>query len=313
MSRSDVDVNPVTFSRLISHGLDVGGLNPASKLQADVSFAQSIAFYLRYFALHLLYLWIYIYDNLAYHYHRLKIRIMMISYHHNRTPQLIRNDVVGLAKIPNHVATLLNLKDPSVEGGGIDGLLEDCGEIAAWCVGCGIRQFTVYEKTGALKDLPSADVYRAISRKLETYFGTTSCPKFALITPHKAFVFADGKQATSPVPIDEYQLVINLLSIEDGRETIVDLTKTLANLAVKHKLSPKEITTEVINSEMESLVTREPDILIIFGPRIDLQGFPPWQIRFSEIFYQPDNDEVTYPVFLKGLERYAACQINVGK
>ena len=29
----------------------------------------------------------------------------------------------------------------------------------------------------------------------------------------------------------------------------------------------------------------EPDLLILFAPRVDLQGFPPWQIRLTEILY----------------------------
>jgi undecaprenyl pyrophosphate synthase len=29
----------------------------------------------------------------------------------------------------------------------------------------------------------------------------------------------------------------------------------------------------------------EPDLLILFSPRVDLQGFPPWQIRLTEILY----------------------------
>ena len=33
----------------------------------------------------------------------------------------------------------------------------------------------------------------------------------------------------------------------------------------------------------------EPDLLILFSPRVDLQGFPPWQIRVTEILYSPPN------------------------
>jgi len=36
----------------------------------------------------------------------------------------------------------------------------------------------------------------------------------------------------------------------------------------------------------EMLMT-EPDLLILFSPRVDFQGFPPWQIRLTEILYLP--------------------------
>ena len=30
--------------------------------------------------------------------------------------------------------------------------------------------------------------------------------------------------------------------------------------------------------------TGEPDLLIVFGPYVNLDGYPPWQIRLTEIF-----------------------------
>lgn len=30
-------------------------------------------------------------------------------------------------------------------------------------------------------------------------------------------------------------------------------------------------------------IVSEPDLVIIFGPKLDLDGFPPWHVRLSEI------------------------------
>jgi dehydrodolichyl diphosphate syntase complex subunit NUS1 len=65
--------------------------------------------------------------------------------------------------------------------------------------------------------------------------------------------------------------------------------------------------------EMRSLVSEEPDLLVLFTPHVQLQGFPPWQIRLTEIYHYPMNDEVSYVVFYKALESFANCKINVGR
>ena len=81
---------------------------------------------------------------------------------------------------------------------------------------------------------------------------------------------------------------------------MVDLTRTLAEMAQGGKISPKDISQELIDAEI-SETTRasffdkvhgegfgassgEPDLLIIFGSTTNLDGYPPWQVRLTEIF-----------------------------
>jgi len=93
--------------------------------------------------------------------------------------------------------------------------------------------------------------------------------------------------AGSPRP----HLSILLLSAADGRRTLVDLTKTLAEMSQKHKLAPEDVSSELIDAELSESVMEEPDLLILFGEEITLQGYPPWQIRLSEILYVDDSQK----------------------
>lgn len=269
-----------------------------------------LAFYVLHSTLQVFYLFISAIHMVISMFRHLKLRILMMFYHHNRTPQLIRSDVSQLAKIPGHVAAILNLREHE-EGGGIDGVLDEAGELAAWSTGAGIKTLTLYERTGVLKYLPRDKVYNAIASKLDAYFGNNDRPRFSIRVPRTGGTYVNGV-ANGPGSSDG-ELTINLLSEEDGRETIVELTRTLADLAVHKKIRPEDVTVEVIDEEMKDLVTGEPDLLVLFTPVIDLQGFPPWQIRLTEIFHQPDNREVSYTVFLKALQRYSTCKINVGR
>jgi dehydrodolichyl diphosphate syntase complex subunit NUS1 len=68
----------------------------------------------------------------------------------------------------------------------------------------------------------------------------------------------------------------------------------------------------------------EPDLLILFSPRVDLQGFPPWQLRLTEILYflqqriinlshLPYNKTFNYSVFLRGLQMYDRAEMRLGR
>ena len=104
-----------------------------------------------------------------------------------------------------------------------------------------------------------------------------------------------------------------LLSSEDGRTTLVDLTKTLAEMSQRKKLSPSDITQDLVDAEITESVMGEPDLLILFGPTVQLQGYPPWQIRLSEIYHVQDNNGVGYQVFLRALHNYAKAQMKFGR
>lgn len=274
------------------------------------AFLKQFNFYILYGTLQMFYLLLSIYLTGMAYYHQLKMRFLMVFYHHNRTPQLIRNDVTSLSKIPGHVAIVINyMEQDEIEGGGVDGLLDQVGEVTAWCIGSGIKTLTVYERTGVLKSLDQQKVYNSLSRKLESYYGIRDRPQFNINIPHNSTSYANGSLKKG----DKLDININLISEEDGRATIVDLSRTLAELACSHKISSKDLSIDIIDGEMNSLVIGEPDLLLLFTPGVDIQGFPPWQIRLSEIFHQPDNCEVSYGVFVKALKSYSNCKINVGR
>lgn len=104
-----------------------------------------------------------------------------------------------------------------------------------------------------------------------------------------------------------------LLSEEDGRDSLVDLTKTLADMAQRSKISASDISIDLIDAELTESIMTDPDLLILFGPHVELSGYPPWQIRLTEIFHVPDNHSVGYQVFLWGLQNFAKAEMRVGR
>ncbi|KAJ5549713.1 hypothetical protein N7535_002350 [Penicillium sp. DV-2018c] len=261
-------------------------------------------------------------------YHAVVDRIFAIVYHHHRTPELIRKDVRGLKRLPEHLSTILTLRK---EDDALATLMDEVAELAAWTSCAGIPQLSIYEKTGTLKSCIPA-LHQIITTKLASYYGTPSQqPNLRLFAPHHPIFHAEN--AFRP---DNPTLTILLLSSTDGRETMVDLTKTLAEMSQNGKLSPDDITPELVDAEIteitsqplaldssskELVIKPEPDLLLVFGPFLKLDGYPPWQIRLTEMYctgrrnhgLTGDGEAVEYQGYMRGLWHFAGAQMRFGR
>ena len=84
-------------------------------------------------------------------------------------------------------------------------------------------------------------------------------------------------------------------------------------MSQRNKLSPDDVSINLIDAEIEDSGMGEPELLIIFGPNVELQGYPPWQVRLTEIFHVQDNVGVGYQIFLRALHSYAKTQMRFGR
>lgn len=287
-------------------------------LRSNVTKEDSLRAKLHFFFFHVILLVVYsiysVFRSAQYFNNKIRIKFLNLAYNPSKTPEIIRDDVNKLSKVPKRVGAIVNLKSEQEEGGGYYGLLNDTAELTTWTLAAGIPYLSIYEINGALKSNVE-DLRIAIYNKLTDYFGPNSVPKFIIKVPHLNLTYyglnndADEKYKNSTEPSIE----ISLLSYEDGKPTIVELTKTMAELAKKKEISLKDVTIDLIDNELTELIGVEPDLILLFTPTLDLQGYPPWHIRLSELYWEPDNEDVSYAIFLRGLQKYSTCKINVGK
>ncbi|KAL4943950.1 hypothetical protein BDV06DRAFT_122731 [Aspergillus oleicola] len=270
-------------------------------------------------------------------YHAVVDRILAIIYYHHRTPELIRKDVKGLDRLPEHLSVILSLRK---EDDALPVLMDEVAELVSWSASAGIPVLSIYEKTGALKSCIPI-VHQVITNKLSSYFGPSHQPTLQLFAPHHpVYTTRQGGNAA------QTSLVVLLLSATDGQETFVDLTKTLAEMSQNGKLTPEDITTELVDAEISTITTQpsqevalapalgydeslhaqvpvkpEPDLLLVFGPSLKLSGYPPWHIRLTEMYCTGASsggvagysDVVEYQGFLRGLWHYAGAQMRFGR
>ena len=227
-----------------------------------------------------------IYLRSRYLYHIVIDRIYALMYYPHRTPEYIRRDVRALPNLPRHISVILNLydRDRFDTGSSLETLVNDVCEICAWTASAGIPVLTIYERTGILKEYLQ-DIHRAITQTLGSYYGQHP-PTVSLRAPHLQSI--SPPRSPNPLAADSSttappRLEVTLISQDDGRATLVDLTKTFAEMAQNSKIGPEHVTGELIDQELSDLTMKEPDLLILFGSCVRLQGYPPWQLRLTEI------------------------------
>lgn len=283
------------------------------------SITSLIMYYINHLILLNLFFTITIYKNLLFIYRKIYLKFLTLTYYPNKSPQVIRDDVNQLTKIPKSVACILDLKDDDDENGGKDGLYNQVSELSAWSVSAGISKLVVYEYTGSINQSSDSliDLSKIITRNLISYFGSEAIPTFSLKVPHKNLIlYSDESVSLSSTEAPRETVVdleIDLLSRVDGKPTIVELTKTMSELAVNKELAVNDITIDLIDEELVELVGPEPDLLISFAPSLNLEDYPPWHIRLTEIYWEPENKDVSYAVFIRALKQFAQCKVNAGK
>jgi dehydrodolichyl diphosphate syntase complex subunit NUS1 len=286
-----------------------------------------------------------VYIRLRQVYHATFDRALAIRHHHHRTPEYIQRDVKNLERIPEHLSVILKFK--SEEDGGLEALMEEVADLSAWSACAGIAVLSVYEKSGILKTY-MASLRELVDQKLAAYFGADAAPSLRVFAPNHSSrspspqIPAQQRTANGASPLANHRqpFQLLLLSATDGRDTLVDLTKTLVEMSQVRKVRPQDITSNLINAEINATMdivdwrrdgtrtspkeidTGEPDLVIVFGPYVKLDGYPPWQIRLSEIFCVGDSGgdvsgsasaRVEYQAFLRGLWKYAGAQMRFGR
>ncbi|KAF2634659.1 Undecaprenyl diphosphate synthase [Massarina eburnea CBS 473.64] len=212
-------------------------------------------------------------------------KIRGVMRHHHHTPEWIMSDVKNLEQLPNHVSVVLDYNENDEDQGtaGLEGLLNDVCEIAAWTASAGIPMLSVYERTGILKNYQS-ETGNAIKTTLGSYFGPCRRPTVSVKAPHMdAYTPPSTPSSEPPESTSRSHLSILLLSEHDGRSTFVDLTRTLTGMVQRSEVRVDQINTKLINVELHDNVSPDPDLLILFSPTVVLKGYPPWQLRLTEI------------------------------
>lgn len=148
--------------------------------------------------------------------------------------------------------------------------LESIARLLCWCKQLDISHITLYDDLGRLKDM-----HKWLIKYIELRMRAFGCDK----------------------PIDRIE-GLNIISRSDGRQKFAEDMRELVE-----KLKPDEINIDTVDKCVGW--PSDPELLISFGYPLCLHGFPPWQLRLTEILSIPTHRYLPQKVFLDCLSRYS--------
>jgi len=69
----------------------------------------------------------------------------------------------------------------------------------------------------------------------------------------------------------------------------------------------------LVDSRLSGNLVPDPDLLLLFDSATILNGYPPWQIRLTQIFRFSTLSEFHYSEFLESLAGFSKCEHRFGK
>ncbi|CAG8603621.1 13231_t:CDS:2 [Cetraspora pellucida] len=175
----------------------------------------------------------------------------------------------NLDKVPNHLAVLFwgEIKEKR---------LKEAAQLCCWAWCSGIKVLSIYDVKDDLKNN---------AQLLQSYIDTFSRHFFI----HEKFIpiirvtalgvstkYSNNESSNLP------DLQVNLISYADGRTRIVEVAKNMAEDVMQGKMKSNELDAEELDRRLIPQFS-EPQLLILFSPKIELEGFPPWHIHLTEI------------------------------
>ena len=205
----------------------------------------------------------------------------------NNDFQAVQEDSTKLSKTPNHIAFALLESSISIK---------DVAYLILWSIACGAKGISLYDIKGYLKyhqeELEKQVMHLVKHLKYEPCYINWN----GIVTNSK----------------DDF--TICLFSKEDGQEDIVQAARKLARHVANGNLKVDDVNESVIEANLGSANKGlpDPEVLLRFGLAHSNQGYPPWQIRLSEIHDIDSHHGVTYLDFLNILSKYSRCEKRFG-
>ncbi|CAG8458845.1 9951_t:CDS:2, partial [Ambispora gerdemannii] len=213
------------------------------------------------------------------------------------TPGKVREDVKQLEKVPKHLAVLYWRKyeageerqEKTVEKTKTSNSemiigFNEISQLCCWALCTGIRVLSLYEAKDNLKS--NADLLQShIEIATRQFFANDKIIPTTRVSALGGGDFLSAQSIKNTEGDDGFvpDLQVNLVSREDGRGHIVKVTKSLVYDTLKGKTKSDKIDIEEVDRRLNVPQFPEPQLLITFAPEIDLDGFPPWHIRLTEI------------------------------
>lgn len=211
-------------------------------------------------------------------------------------PRTVQSDARSLKKLPIHIGLVILENEISYS---------DIANTLLWSAAMGVPFISIYDTDGIVKRNKST-LYDTVlhNQKLNT---DSECSK-------KELEIHSGLKQQISNSIHSTHIDIYLLSLEDGRRSLVQTTQSICERVAKKQFRISDITPHSVDTLLQDLCyCPDPDLIIKFGQVDSLLGFMPWQTRLSEIMSLPSHIGLDYKTFKSVFIKYGATEQRCGK
>jgi len=200
----------------------------------------------------------------------------------------------NLTKIPNHIA--FAFLESSIS-------LHEVAQLVLWSIACGAKGISLYDPPGFIKQ-QKPDLERMVNGYVRQLVNCVENNQTFEISWNGIGCSNNGNRFT-----------ICLFSREDGQEDIVQAARKLAEDVAKGDLKVDDVNETRLEANLGSANKGlpDPEVLLRFGLAHSNQGYPPWQIRLSEIHDIDTHHGISPSDFLKVLLKYSRCEQRYGR
>ncbi|KAM0786700.1 hypothetical protein ACM66B_002143 [Microbotryomycetes sp. NB124-2] len=223
-------------------------------------------------------------------------------------------------------------------------MVEDVVKLVRWCEQLEIREVTLYDHKGLLDkyaehvatrlgqsfpaDTVTDDVAGGFKKlKIATDMLLKGAKKLSdAIAPRGEVdsgcgVSDAGPDGTlTPTTLSSPACItVNVLSRRSGKAQLASVAQKLALAREKRVYTTDMITTELVTETIEDSSFGDPQLMLVLGgPYLRLHGFPPWQIKLTEMYHHPSPSWLPPPVltdeiFARALDVYGGAEMRFGR
>ncbi|KAJ1960934.1 hypothetical protein IWQ62_004041 [Dispira parvispora] len=108
---------------------------------------------------------------------------------------------------------------------------------------------------------------------------------------------------------------LQLLDFSDGFDRMAVVAKKLCVEAEENSdFELSHINVQRMNNELRLSPSHpDPNLHLVVGGPFSMGMYPPWALRYAQIYHAPEYHCFTYPAFRKALYKYANCQQRWGQ
>jgi len=206
---------------------------------------------------------------------------------------------VKLIKTPNHIA--LAFLESSIS-------IDDIAKLVIWGISSGSTCISLYDYHGFLK-LHQIELQNRLTRLNKNL--PQNLFKIKWYCNNRQIEKLNGNGSAL-----NYTKIINicLLSKDDGKPDIVQAAQCLARKVADGTLIVENVNETVLASALSAnRGLSDPELLLRFGMARSNVGFPPWQIRLTEIHDIDTHHGIILEDYFQKLKKYSDCEQRFGR